>query len=168
MKILVDSDEFRAWHEVGHATVCLHLGGDVTLIEFLDGNARGHARARCSVTSEEMDRSVACGGFATEFYLLQARYVDWEDTPEDIQRVSDILFSNSWRDHQDFIGRIVTEDNDFTKKEKEEFRDYAIEFVVPIIKLYFSKMQNVVNELLAARKIDGRRVKELLRLVTPR
>lgn len=45
MKIRVDSVEYKCWHEVGHATVCLHLGGDVDFIEFLDGDARGYARA---------------------------------------------------------------------------------------------------------------------------
>ena len=35
MKIALNSDEFKAWHEVGHATVCLHLGGDLDSIEFL-------------------------------------------------------------------------------------------------------------------------------------
>lgn len=69
MKIIVDSDEYRCWHEVGHATVCLHLGGDVDCIEFLVGDAHGFARARC-VVLREMERSVACGGFAAEFYLL--------------------------------------------------------------------------------------------------
>lgn len=52
MKIRVDSDEYKCWHEVGHATVCLHLGGDVDFIEFLVGDARGHARARCVVIPE--------------------------------------------------------------------------------------------------------------------
>jgi hypothetical protein len=66
MKIAVDSIEYKCWHEVGHATVCLSLGGDIDLIEFLAGDLRGHARARCVVTPE-IERSVACGGFAAEF-----------------------------------------------------------------------------------------------------
>jgi hypothetical protein len=45
MKILIDSVEYKCWHEVGHATVCLHLGGDVDFIEFLESDTRGHARA---------------------------------------------------------------------------------------------------------------------------
>src|SRR5258707_15232035 len=61
MKIRIDGVEYKCWHEVGHATVCLHLGGDVDFIEFLDGDARGHARARGVVTSD-IERSVACGG----------------------------------------------------------------------------------------------------------
>ena len=40
MAIHIDSDEFKAWHEVGHATVCLHLGGDLDGIEFLEDDAR--------------------------------------------------------------------------------------------------------------------------------
>jgi hypothetical protein len=47
MIIRVDSIEYKSWHEVGHATICLNLGGDVAFIEFLDGDVRGHARNRC-------------------------------------------------------------------------------------------------------------------------
>jgi hypothetical protein len=48
MKILVDSDEYKCWHEIGHVTVCLHLGGDVDFIEFMDGDSRGYARVRAA------------------------------------------------------------------------------------------------------------------------
>ena len=164
MTITVNSDEFRAWHEVGHATVCLHLGGDLEAIEFLGGEAKGFAVAHCCDVMPDMERSVACGGFAAEFYLLQAGYVDWVD----LQEISAILFSNAWRDRQEFAGRTVTEDNDFTKEEDEEFMRHATQFVAPIFDQYFAKMQNVVSELLAARQIDGARVKELLQLGIPR
>jgi hypothetical protein len=160
MTISVNSDEFRAWHEVGHATVCLHLGGDLDGIEFLEGDARGFAVAHCCDVMPDMERSVACGGFAAEFYLLKAGYVYWID----LQEISAIVFSNAWKDRQDFAGRTVTEENDFTKEEDEEFMRHATQFVAPIINLYFSRMQNVVSELLAARQIDGARVKELLQV----
>lgn len=164
MKIRVNSDEFRAWHEVGHATVCLHLGGELDGIEFLEGDARGFAVAHCCDVMPDMERSVACGGFAAEFYLLQAGYVDWVD----LQEISAIVFSNAWSDRQDFAGRTVTEDNDFTREEDEEFMRHATQVVAPIFNQYFLRMQIVVNELLAARKIDGARVKALLQLGIPR
>jgi len=160
MKIAVNSDEYRAWHEVGHATVCLHLGGDLDGIEFLEGDERGFAVAHCCDVMPHMGRSVACGGFAAELYLVQAGYVDWVD----LQQISATLFSNAWSDRLDFVGRVVTQDNDFTREEDEKFMRHAEQVVVPILKLHFSKMQNVVRELLAARKIDGARVKELLQL----
>lgn len=163
MKIGVNSDEYRAWHEVGHATVCLHLGGDLDGIEFLEGDTRGFAVAHCCDVMPDMERSVACGGFAAEFYLLRAGYVDWVD----LQEVSAIAFSNAWSDRQSFAGRTVTENNDFTKAEDEEFMHHAIQFVAPILEPYLSRMQNVVSELLAARKIDGARVKEILQLGIP-
>lgn len=160
MSISVNSDEFRAWHEVGHATVCLHLGGDLDVIEFLDGDARGSAVARCCDIRPDMERDVACGGFAAEFYLLDAGYVEWHD----LQEISNILLGNAWRDRQDFAGRAVTEDNDFTEVENQAFVHHATQLVAPILKQYFSRMQSVVSELLVARKIDGKRVKELLQL----
>lgn len=108
----------------------------------------------------DMERDVACGGYAAEFYLLRAGYVDWVD----LQEISATVLGNAWRDRQEFAGRTVTEDNDFTKEENEEFVRHATQAVAPIFELYFSRMQNVVSELLAARKIDGARVKDLLRL----
>jgi hypothetical protein len=164
MKISVNSDEFKAWHEVGHATVCLHLGGDLESIEFLAGDARGFAVAHCCDVLPHMERSVACGGFAAEFYLLQAGYIEWFD----LQEISAIVCSNAWSDRQNFAGRTVTQDNDFTKEEDEEFMHHAIKFVVPILEMHFSKMLSVVRELLSARKIDGARVKELLQLSVSR
>lgn len=160
MKITVNSDEFKAWHEVGHATVCLHLGGDLDGIEFLEVDSRGSAVAHCCDVMPDMERSVACGGYAAEFYLVQAGYVDWVD----LQEISATVLGNAWRDRQEFAGRTVTEDNDFTKEEDEEFVRHATQAVAPIFQLYFSGMQNVVSELLAARRIDGARVKELLQV----
>jgi hypothetical protein len=170
MMIRIDSDEFKAWHEVGHATVCLHLGGDLDGIEFLERDARGFAVARGCDVMPDKERSVACGGFAAEYYLLRAGYIDGVDLhdPSAVAAVSDLVFSNAWRDHQAFVGRTVTEANDFTKEEKEEFMHYAIGRVAPIFDQYFVRMQNVVRELLAARKIDGARVKELLQIGVPR
>lgn len=170
MMIRISSDEFKAWHEVGHATVCLHLGGDLNGIEFLEGDARGFAVARGCAVMPDKERSVACGGFAAEFYLLRAGCIEGVDLndPNEVERVSSLVFSNAWMDQQAFSGRMVTEDNDFTREEKEEFMRYAIERVAPIFDLYFAKMQIIVRELLAERKIDGMRVKELLQIGVPR
>lgn len=165
MKIRVDSVEYKCWHEAGHATVCLHLGGNVDLIEFLHGDARGHARACCVVTSE-IERSVACGGFAAEFYLLREGYA--EKGHDDERDISQIVFHNATSDREDFWGRKLGKDEAFTKAEDEKFMHHAIESVVPIFNQYFSGMQELVRELCDARRIEGRRVKELLRLGIPR
>lgn len=164
--IRINSDEFKAWHEVGHATVCLHFGGDLDCIEFLKGDQRGFAVARGCTVMPNKEPSVACGGFAVEFYLLRAGYIDEVDLndPSEIERVSSLVFSNAWMDRQAFAGRMVTEDNDFTREEDECFMHYSIEHVAPIFDLYFEKMQLVVNELLVDRKIDGIRVRELLQV----
>lgn len=170
MEIVLNGDEFKAWHEVGHATVCLHLGGDLRGIEFLEGDARGFAVTRGCLVFPDTEKSVACGGFAAEFYLLRAGFIEGVNLndPEVIAKVSQQVFSNAWDDHQNFIGRAVTEDNDFTKEEIEEFMNYAIARVAPIFDMYFSEMKLVVSELVAARKIEGARVRELLRPGIPR
>ena len=165
MKILVDSVEYKCWHEVGHATVCLHLGGDVDFIEFLDGDARGHARARCVVTPE-IERNVACGGFAAEFYLLKRGYA--EKSHDDERDISQIVFHNATGDREEFWGRKLGKDEAFAKAEDEEFMSRAVDSVAPIFDRYFSEMQTLVRELHDARRVEGRRVREVLRLGKPR
>ena len=164
MTIRIDSDEFKAWHEVGHATVCLHLGGDVDFIEFLVCDARGHARARC-VVIPEIERSVACGGFAAEFYLLDKGYA--ERGSDDERDISKIVFHNATGDREDFWERKLGRDEAFTKEEDEEFMNHAIRSVAPIFDQYLRGMQELVRELLGARRVEGGRVKELLRIGIP-
>ena len=167
--IRMNSDELKAWHEVGHATACLHLGGDIDLIEFLNGDSQGFAVTRGCYVMPHSERSVACGGFAAEFYLLRAGLIEGVDLndKQQVAVVSGQVFSNAWRDHMEFIGREVTEDNDFTKEEKEDFMNYAINRVAPIFDLYFPKMELVVRELLLSRKIEGGRVREILQIGVP-
>jgi hypothetical protein len=171
MKIRVDSVEYKCWHEVGHATVCLHLGGDVDFIEFLENDTRGHARTRCVVTSSEIERTVACGGFAAEFYLLKKGYA--EKGSDDERDINQIVFHNATGDREDFWGRKLGSDEAFSEAEDREFMNHAIGSdgyggVVPIFNQYFSGMQELVRELLNARRVEGRRVKELLRVGFPR
>lgn len=64
-------------------------------------------------------------------------------------------------------------DEGFTEAEVREFMNHAIGAdgrggVIPIFNQYLSGMQELVRELCNARRIEGRRVKELLRLRTPR
>jgi hypothetical protein len=165
MKILVDSVEYKCWHEVGHATICLYLGGQVDFIEFLEGDGRGHARTRCVVTPET-DRSVACGGFAAEFYLLDKGYA--EQGRDDARDISQIVFHNSTGDREDFWGRKLGEDETFSKAEDEQFMNHAIGYVAPIFSRYFPGMQELVRELCDARRVEGRRVWELLHPWNPR
>lgn len=163
MNINVNSDEFKAWHEVGHATVCLQLGGDLESIEFLEGDERGFAVAHCCDVTPEIERSVACGGFAAEYFLVKNRYVDRVDEKE----ISAIAFGNAWRDRLEFVRRKVTQENDFTAEEDWAFMNHAIQYAAPIVEQNFLRMQNVVKELLATRHLDGQRVKELLRPSAP-
>lgn len=171
MKIRVDSDEYKCWHEVGHASVCLHLGGDVEFIEFLYDDARGHARTRTMGASEMMDRTVSFGGFAAEFYLLKNGFA--EQDPDDKRDINRIPFHNATHDIEDFCGRKLGKDEDFTRKEKVAFMHYAIGpddygDIIPIFDHSFPRMQDLVRELLQTRRVEGRRVKELLRLGMPR
>ena len=166
MTIRVDSVEYRCWHEVGHATVCLHLGGDLECIEFLDGDPRGHARARC-IVGPEIERIVACGGLAAEFYLLKNKYA--EQGSDDKRDINLIVLGNAMSDCASFWGHKLTNDLAFTEAEGREFMNAAIGSdgcggVLPIFDLYISRMQAIVREICEAKRIEGARVKELLRL----
>ena len=153
-----------------NATVGLHLGGDVDCIEFLDGDARGYARARCVVASE-IERSVACGGLAAEIYLIENGYA--ERAQDDKRDINQIVLNNATIDCLDFLGRELEGYDGFTEAEIREFIDHAIGSdgcggVVPILNQYFLGMQELVRELREAKRVEGRRVKELLRVGIPR
>jgi hypothetical protein len=143
----------------------LSIGGRVDFIEFLDGDARGHARTRCVVTPE-IERSVACGGFAAEFYLLDKGYA--EQGRDDARDISQIVFHNSTGDREDFWGRKLGEDETFSKAEDEQFMNHAIGYVASIFSHYFPGMQELLRELCDARRVEGRRVWELLHPWNPR
>jgi hypothetical protein len=148
----------------GYATVCLNLGGDVDFIEFLDDDARGYARAR-SIVSPEIERNVACGGFAAEGYLVNLGYE--ERGPGDERSISQIIFHNATGHREGFWGRKLGMDEVFTEAEDTEFMKHAIGphgGAVPIFNQYFSGMQELVRELCEARRVEGRRIRELLRL----
>jgi len=157
MPIVIDSLEYQCWHEVGHATVCLHLGGDVEFIELLDDQkAGGAARARCS-TTPDIRQSVACGGFAAEFYLLRTGRL----TQVDEKEIAQTIFRNAAIDREMFFDRKLGDGESFTKEEDEQFMNLATQ-IPRIFPQYSSRMQQIVSELLDKRKIDGKRVRELL------
>jgi hypothetical protein len=158
MTIQFDSTEYVYWHEVGHATVCLVLGGEVELIELVDdANALGRARARCAPRPQARQH-VACGGFAIEYYLYKNGYLP----PVTEAEMIEILFRNSDIDRQMYWNR--GPDEPFTTEENEAFMRHAIDRVAPMFRLRhrFGRMQQVVAQLLAHGKIDGSAAKEIL------
>ena len=87
---------------------------------------------------------------------------------DDERDISRIVFHNATGDREDFWERKLGRDEAFTKEEDEEFMNHAIGSVAPIFDQYLSGMQELVRELLGARRVEGRRVKELLRIGIPR
>jgi hypothetical protein len=118
-----------------------------------------------------IERSVACAGFAVECYLLKKGYAEW--ALDDERDISEIPFGNATSDCLDFWGRDVGSYDGFTEAETRDFVNHAkgsdgYGRVVPIFNQYFSGMQVLVRELCEARRLEGTRVKELLRLGIPR
>jgi hypothetical protein len=113
---------------------------------------------------------MACGGFAAEVYLLKNGYA--EQARDDKRDINRIVFDNATIDCHAFWGRELG-DEPFTEAEAREFMNHAIGSdgyggVVPNFNQYFSGMRELVRELRDARRVEGRRVKELLRLGIPR
>ena len=158
MTIEIDSLEYQCWHEVGHATVCLHLGGDVEFIELLDNEtAGGLARARCSTTTN-IRPSVACGGFAAEFFLLRNGHLPQVDEKE----ITQIIFRNATIDRKMFCGRTLSDGEVFRKEEDEEFMNHSVTKAVLIFRKYFPRIKQIVCELIKERKVDGKRVRGVI------
>lgn len=82
-----------------------------------------------------------------------------------------IVFNNASMDAHAFWEREYSSEG-FTEAETKEFVNHAIEpdgngGVVSIFNLYFSRMKELVAELHDARSVEGRRVKEILRIGIP-
>lgn len=127
-------------------------------------------RARCVITPE-IDSSVACGGFAAEFYLLNNGYA--EQDRDDERNISQVVFHNATNDREDFWRRRLGKDEAFSEAEDREFMHHAIGpqghgGMIPILNQHFSRMQELVHELRDDRRVEGRRIKELLQLGVPR
>lgn len=96
-----------------------------------------------------------------------------EQGNDDDRDINQVVFHNATNDREDFWGRKLGRDEEFSETENREFMNHAVGSdgyggLVPIFNLYLSGMQELVRELCEARRVEGRRVKELLRLGIPR
>jgi len=155
--IEINSLEYQCWHEVGHATVCLHLGGDVKFIELPDDEPSGGlAFAQCFAAAD-ICPSVLCGGFAAEFFLLRKGCLSQVDENE----ITQIMLRHATKDREMFCGRTLSDNEEFTKEDDEAFMNHAVSEVAPIFNWYFQNMRQVVGELVVAKKLDGKRIREV-------
>lgn len=156
MHIILNSEEYQAWHEIGHATVCILKGGDVELVEFIEDSTHfASARASCYVT-DDIRKYIACGGFATECLLLQENLLGYVDSSV----FTKSIFENSSLDKCSFFK--VTKGSQFSREETKEFMDFATNNVLPLIKDYVDKMRSIVALLIETRKVDGAIIKSIL------
>lgn len=86
-----------------------------------------------------------------------------ERGPDDERDLSQIVFHNATGDREEYWGRKLGAEEAFSKAEDEAFMKHAIESVAPIFNGYLSGMQRLVRELCDARRVDGARVRVLLR-----
>jgi hypothetical protein len=159
-QLLINGLKYQCWHEVGHATACLHFGGDVAYIELIDDERiDGLARAGCS-TTPDIRPMVACGGFAAEYFLFYNKLL----TTIEPKAFTQLIFINATKDREMFCGRTLLDQEQFTKAEDEAFMHFAINKVAPIFSQYFTQMEQLVDELITKRKVYGARVREILKI----
>ena len=65
-------------------------------------------------------------------------------------------------DRETFKGGKASDQSEGTKEDDEAFMNHAVRVVVPILKRYILTMKQIVRELLRDKKLDGKRVKEIL------
>lgn len=158
MPIVINSIEYQCWHEVGHATTCLHLGGDVEFVELVDDETVGGLARTCCTTTPEIRSSVACGGFAAEYFLLRKGHLEQVNEKE----ITQIIFINASKDREMFLGRKLSDGEGFSKEIDQTFMNHAVYIVAPIFNGYFTGMKEIVRELVRVKKVDGRRIKDIL------
>lgn len=157
MSLEVNSLEYRCWHEIGHAVVCLHLGGTVEFVEIMgeESGGRGFARARCN-TTPDIRPSVLCAGFATEYVLSRKGFLAAIDEREFTQ----LVFKNATIDREMYHD--VSDQHDFSKSEDREFMNLAVNTVAPIIASQLGKMHEIVGILCREGRIEGSQIAALL------
>ena len=157
MNLEVNSLEYKCWHEIGHAMVCLHLGGTVDFVEIMgeESGGRGFARARCN-TTPDIRPYVLCAGFATEYVLSRKGFLAAIDEREFTQ----LVFKNSTIDREMYHG--VSQKHDFSESEDREFMDLAVNTVSPIIASHLGKMHEIVGILCSVGRIEGSQIAALL------
>lgn len=151
----VNGVTYECWHEMGHAFVCVALGGDVQYVELLRDHELGRARARC-ITNQYIRQRVACGGFAAEFVLLR----DGDVGPQDERDITQVLFRNATIDREMYHS--LDSGADFCEDQDQDFMSCAINEVVPIIRLYKAEMAQAVEELEREGCVCGERIKRIL------
>ena len=154
MSIALNSREYDSWHEVGHAVVCLELGGAVHFVEHIgDINHPARARANCK-TTVIISPSVGCGGFAAEYLIYQRGLLASSVTSDDFLQATR---ENSQHDREEFFGRSALSERDLAY-----FEDFAKREAVPIVEKYFDKMHTVVNALVRDGRVTGEQIVQML------
>ena len=157
MNLEVNSLEYKCWHEIGHAVVCLHFGGTVEFVEIMgeESGGRGFARARCN-TTPTIRPLVLCAGFATEYVLSRKGLLAEIDEREFTQ----LVFKNATIDREMYHD--VSDQHDFSESEDREFMNLAVNKVAPIITSHLGNMRKIVEILCSEGRIEGSQIADLL------
>jgi len=151
----INSVTYECWHEMGHAFVCIALGGDVQCVELLENHEFGRARARC-ITNLNIRQRVACGGFAAEYVLLR----DGDIGPQDEREITQVLFRNATIDREMYHS--LPSGADFSLVQDRDFMNCAVNNVAPIIRQYKTAIANAVGGLERDGRVGGERVKQIM------
>lgn len=155
----IDSLEYECWHEVGHAVICLTLGGNVEFIEILEKkDSPGRAKASCRV-NQSIRRDVACGGFAAEYFLYLSGFLNVSE-----KQFLDAAFDNAAFDRISFFGANHKQENGRWPQDlDEQFLLHARDYVFPLIKENIQLIQELVSLLKSTKRIDTDQIQEVLK-----
>jgi len=151
----VNSIAYECWHEMGHAFVCIALGGDVQHVELLNDHELGRARARC-ITTPNIRQRVACGGFAAEFVLFR----DGDIGPQDEKEITQVLFRNATIDREMYHS--LASGTATSEAQDREFMNCAIDIVASIIRRHKPAIAKAVQELERDSCVSGQRIKQIM------
>jgi hypothetical protein len=82
--------------------------------------------------------------------------------PVDEKQIAQTIFRNAAIDREMFKGGKARDQGECTKGDDEAFINHAVCVVVPILRQYILRMKQIVRELLKDKKLDGKRIKEIL------
>ncbi len=153
----INNREYECWHEAGHAVVCLYYGGKVELMEIIkDQEHFGRARARCE-TTDDSRQYISCGGFASEYLL----YISGMLNISEKHFVKNAL-ANAYQDKIQFFGRDFEQENGCWPREMdEEFRDFSIFKVAPILKNRVSMLEELARTLFQKEYFTEKLINEI-------
>lgn len=150
--IIINSQEYQCWHEVGHSIACMESGGYVESIELANSQGLPYlALAKCSSPGWKEQLHTASGGLAVEIMLFNTRRI--KITEEEFWH--EAIYNSSYDRHK------VCKEEDISEEEcLQLFIDYGKQLANDFLPK-IDKMERVVKALIDQQKLSGDEVAKI-------